>query len=75
MQEIWSLALTFWMWWPPKKLSKLLLNLNWRFGDPMQEMTHQIQAGHPIDLQLVANQLGRILMNLQSLSECKILSF
>ena len=28
-------------------------------------MTHQILTGHPIDLKLVANRLGWILMNLQ----------
>ena len=50
---------------PILEFSKFWSNLNWRFGDPMQEITHQILTGHLIDLKLVANQPGWILMNLQ----------
>ena len=66
MQEIGSLASRFWMCVPQKngtddpifEISKFWSNLNWRFGDPTQEMTHQILSGHPIDLKLVANRPG-----------------
>ena len=34
---------------PIFEFSKFWSNINWRFGDPKREMTHQVLTGHPID--------------------------
>ena len=71
MQKIGSLAFKFWMWWPPKDLYRrsnfwifqILVESKCEIWRSYARNDHQIITGHPIDLKLVANRPGWILMN------------